>query len=441
MISPEFSELLAKYIGDPTPDNLADPEYWAKVDTIPDAELWKARETRRQILVDWARNYLVQRLERRNASEWEVESAREILDPNVLTIGFARRFATYKRGDLLLRDPERLLRILNNSERPVQILYAGKSHPRDDGGKQLIQRIVHFARNEAVRKRIVFLEDYDIGMARYLVAGVDVWLNNPRRPQEASGTSGMKVVPNGGLNFSILDGWWAEGYDPSVGWEIGRGEEYEDTGYQDHVEAQDIYETLEKDIAPLFYNRDSNGIPQGWLAKVRASMMKLAPVYNTHRMVQEYTTNFYVPSAKREDELNDDAYAKSKELILWKQRIRENWSRVRVLSVAAEAEKLLAGQEARVQATVELGTILKPNEVSVQLFTGPVDASRNLISYTAYPMTLDKAAEAPDGTEGVYTFVGNLPSANSGQQGYTVRVLPYHPDAVIPQEIPLIVWE
>jgi starch phosphorylase len=219
--------------------------------------LWGIKERRREKLVAWARQYQAGRFQKRGASEMELRHAREILDPEALTIGFARRFATYKRGNLLLRDAERLKRILNNSDRPVQIVLAGKAHPRDDAGKDLIRQIVHFARGEDVRRRIVFLEDYDMAMARYLVEGVDVWLNNPRRPMEASGTSGMKVIANGGLNLSVLDGWWAEGYDPSVGWAIGRGEDYDDYGYQDHVEAEALYDTLERDIVPLFYSRES----------------------------------------------------------------------------------------------------------------------------------------------------------------------------------------
>ncbi|GAB4452348.1 MAG: glycosyltransferase family 1 protein [Armatimonadaceae bacterium] len=444
-LSPDMADLFQRHLGDPTPENLADPAYWARVDSIPDAELWETHCMRRRVLVDWARKYLVERMERRGASEWEVATAREVLDPDVLTIGFARRFATYKRGDLLLRDPDRLKRILNHPERPVQLVFAGKAHPRDDGGKQLIQRIVHFAREESVKNRIVFLEDYDIAMARYLVQGVDIWLNNPRRPQEASGTSGMKVVPNGGLNFSILDGWWAEGYDPTVGWEIGRGEEYADLAYQDHVEAQDIYETLERDIAPLFYERgpqrreSDRGVPPGWVAKMKASMKKLAPFFNTSRMVREYTEKFYIPAARRENELSANDFAVAKELVRWKAKMRQNWSGVQVLSVEAAADKLAAGQEAGVRAVVQLGLAITPNDVSVQLFAGPVDANRNLIDYHTFPMTLQGPAEKAKA--GTFIYTGTLPSERSGQQGYTVRVLPYHPDAVIPQELPLIAWE
>jgi starch phosphorylase len=442
-LSGEMCQLLEKYLGEIEAEHLADPAFWAKVDDIPDAELWAVHEARRRKLVEWARKYQVERFTQRGASEREVEEAHQILDPDALTIGFARRFATYKRGDLLLRDVERLKRILNATDKPVQFVFAGKAHPRDDAGKDLIRHIVHFARQEDVRRRIVFLEDYDMAMARYLVQGVDIWLNNPRRPMEASGTSGMKVVPNGGLNFSILDGWWAEGYDPAVGWAIGRGEDYEDEGYQDHVEAQDIYETLEREIVPLFYKRDGeDGLPHAWIAKMKASMKKLAPVFTTARMVREYAETYYVPAARRYRRLSENGYARSKELIEWKKKVRDHWGEVRVESVAAApgVEKISAGQPAPVTATVRLGSSLTPDDVSVQLYAGPVDADRNLIAPEVLPLTAEKPAKAAP-ADGVYTYTGTLPSDKSGQLGYTVRVLPSHPDAVLPQELPLIAWE
>jgi starch phosphorylase len=433
----EMAELLDRHLGEPTAEHLCDPGYWAQVDRIPDAELWAAHEARRAKLVEWARRYQVGRMMKRGASEREVNEAQEILDPGILTIGFARRFATYKRGDLLLRDIDRIKAILNHAERPVQFVFAGKAHPRDDAGKELIRHIVHFARGEDVRRKVVFLEDYDMSMARYLVQGVDVWLNNPRRPMEASGTSGMKVIANGGLNFSVLDGWWAEGYDPSVGWEIGRGEDYEDYGYQDYVEAQDIYETLEREIAPLFYERGADGLPHGWIAKMKASMKKLGPVYTTARMVTEYAEKYYVPAARRARRLSADHYASAKELVVWKQCVRDNWGGVRVVSVMAEGDKLSAGQQVPVRAEVRLGAGLTPEDVSVQLYAGPVDADRNLIETHIVPLT----CEGPVGSDGAYRYTGALPSEKSGQQGFTVRVLPSHADAVLPQELPLIAWE
>lgn len=433
--SEEITDVLDRHLGEPTPEKLRDPAYWARVESIPDADLWAAHERCRAKLVDWARKYRVAKLEKRNARDQEIDEAREMLDPDVLTIGFARRFATYKRGDLFLRDVERIKRILNHPDRPVQFVFAGKAHPKDDAGKDLVRRIVHFARAEDVRRRVVFLEDYDMDMARRMVQGVDVWLNNPRRPMEASGTSGMKVVANAGLNFSVLDGWWAEGYEPSVGWQIGGGEEYEDEGYQDHAEAMDIYETLEREIAPLFYTRDADGLPRGWIAKMKATLMRLAPVYTTNRMVAEYAEKYYVPAARRARHLAENDYARAKELVAWKRVVRDNWGDVKVVSVEADTDKALAGQNIAVRASVRLGAKITPADVSVQLYAGSLDADRGLHDPRVYSL------QNTGSSDGTYTYTGTLPTDNSGQQGFTVRVQPAHPDAVLPQELPLISWE
>lgn len=438
-LSGEMADLLDKYLGEPHAENLADPAFWARVDAVPDHELWAAHQTRREKLVEWARRHQVGKLSARNASDQEVDRARQILDPNVLTIGFARRFATYKRGNLLLRDGERLRRIMNHPDRPVQFVFAGKAHPKDEGGKTMIREIIHWARADDVRRRIVFLDDYDMAMARYLVQGVDVWLNNPRRPMEASGTSGMKIVANGGLNFSVLDGWWAEGYEPTVGWAIGRGEDYDDYGYQDHVEAQAIYDTLEREIVPLFYDRNSeDGLPHAWIAKMKASMKKLAPVFTTARMVREYAQTYYVPAARRSRALADDDFARAKTLAAWKKKLREQWNNVRIERVESETDKIASGGRGAITVVVRLGDTITPDDVVVQLYAGPVDADRNLIETHTFPLALSGGRA---GDNSLYTFMGALPSERSGQQGFAVRVLPFHPDAVLPQELPLIAWE
>ncbi len=256
---------------------------------------------------------LKQQLKNRGALPAEIARAEEVLDADALTIGFARRFATYKRGTLVFRNLERLAALLNNKDRPVQFIFSGKAHPKDHGGKELIAEILQLARRPEFRRRIVFLEDYDINVARYMVQGVDVWLNNPRRPLEASGTSGMKVCCNGGLNLSILDGWWCEGYDGDNGWAIGAGEEYTDLTYQDDVESRAIYDLLEQEIVPLFYNRTSDGLPRGWLKRMKRSMMTLCPVFNTGRMVAEYLTTCYFPSAQRFVRLDGGQLAESQQ--------------------------------------------------------------------------------------------------------------------------------
>jgi len=253
-IPAEMAQLFDRYLGPDWAAKPADESIWEDIEAIPDDELWRTHERRRERLVAFARRRLGEQLKRRGARDLELRRAGEALDPEALTIGFARRFATYKRATLIFRDPERLRKILTNVDCPVQLIIAGKAHPQDSEGKELIRHIIHFARAEDIRRRILFLENYDITIGRYLVQGVDVWLNNPRRPLEASGTSGMKVLFNGGLNLSVVDGWWAEGYSPERGWAIGSGEEYEDLNYQDEVEASAIYDLLEKEIVPLFYD-------------------------------------------------------------------------------------------------------------------------------------------------------------------------------------------
>ncbi len=295
-ISMEMSALLNRYLGPQWGEKPADTVLWQRIDRIPDQELWRVHEIRRERLVHYARTRLASQVRQRGGTDAEITVAGGVLFPDALTIGFARRFATYKRATLLLRDVDRLKRILNDPKRPVQILLAGKAHPHDTEGKELIRQIIRFARDPQVRRTVVFLEDYDISVARYLVQGADVWLNTPRRPNEASGTSGMKLLANGGLNLSILDGWWDEAYDREVGWAIGHGEEYSNPEYQDQVESEALYHILENDVVPLFYDRDTAGIPRGWLAKMKASMKRLSPIFSTNRMVAEYAERFYLPA-------------------------------------------------------------------------------------------------------------------------------------------------
>jgi glycogen phosphorylase len=293
-ISSEMEDLFVQYIGENWVDNPASENIWKRIDKIPDEELWRTHERRRERLVAFARRRLARQAKLRGESHADVVAATEVLDPTALTIGLARRFATYKRATLIFKDVERLAEILNNKNHPVQFIIAGKAHPKDEEGKRLIQKIYQFTKEDTFRRKIVFIENYDMNVARYMVEGCDVWLNTPRRPLEASGTSGMKIIANGGLNFSILDGWWDEGFDPEVGWKIGNGEEYVDHNYQDEVEAMQLYHILESQIVPLFYSRGQDLLPRGWINKVKNSMKKLGPFFNTHRMVQEYFEKFYL---------------------------------------------------------------------------------------------------------------------------------------------------
>jgi starch phosphorylase len=432
-ISHDMAGLFDRYLGPRWVSEPADQSVWERVERVPDEELWRTHERRRERLVAFARQRLVTQLQRRGVPPAEVSRATEVLHPDALTIGFARRFATYKRATLLFLDPEGLVRLLRDPEHPVQIIFAGKAHPHDDGGKAFIKEIIHQARGPELRNNIVFIEDYDMNVARYLVEGVDVWLNTPRRPREASGTSGMKAAANGVLNLSILDGWWAEAYTPDVGWAIGRGEEYDDLAYQDVVESAALYDVLEEDVVPLFYNRGRDGLPRGWIAKMKASMRTLAPFFNTNRMVAEYTRSFYLPAAERYWNLTDDNAAQARALAAWKQKVHQNWSSIRVQTVKADADTVKVGDIVHVSAEIVLGE-LTADDVTVQLYQGMLDDEGKIPKGTSITM------EPRDANNGIYVFVGAIPCLNSGRFGFAVRVLPNHHDLVHPFEPGLILW-
>jgi starch phosphorylase len=434
-ISLEMKQLYDRYLGPRWREEPADETVWQRAGGISAEELWRTHERRRERMVAFARRRLRSQLVRRGASQAEMEIADEVLNPEALTIGFARRFATYKRATLLLRDPDRLARILNNPDRPVQIIYAGKAHPRDDPGKELIRRIAVLARQEQFRHRVVFLEDYDMAVARYLVQGCDVWLNTPLRPREACGTSGMKAAANGVLNLSTLDGWWEEAYLPEVGWAIGRGETYDDPDYQDQVEAEALYDLLERDVVPTFYERGADGLPRRWIARMKASIGNLCHYFNTHRMVGEYTKRFYLPAASRYQQLTADGMARAKALAAWKARVQASWPQVRVETVeTATFTELKAGDEVQVQARVRLGA-LTPDDVTVELWLGRVNDRGEIVAAEATPMP--PVGPAGDGS---WHFAASIVPYQSGLHGYTVRVLPRHPDLTTPFVPGLIVW-
>jgi starch phosphorylase len=435
-VSADILQLYERYLGVSWLERPADHALWRRADSIPDAELWRTHERRRERLVAFARARLKMQLKNRGAPPAEVARADEVLDPDALTIGFARRFATYKRGTLIFRNLERLSAILNHKDRPVQIIFAGKAHPRDHGGKELIAEILHTARRPEYRRRIVFLEDYDINMARMLVQGVDVWLNNPRRPLEASGTSGMKICCNGGLNLSILDGWWVEGYAQDNGWAIGAGEEYTDLTYQDDVESRAIYDLLEQEIVPLFWTRTSDGLPRGWLKMMKRSISSICPFFNTNRMVQEYVEKCYWPSAQRFQMLSAENLKRAAQLAQWRRRLAQNWQGVRVEAVEARgADPMTVGGQLEVRARVQLGG-LSPDDVEVQLFHGVVDSFGDIPNPRTVPMSHNGR---PEGNS-AWQFQGTIPCRSSGQHGYAVRVLPRHADLGNPFEPGLLTW-
>ncbi len=428
-----MADLMDRFVGPKWRDDPTDAEVWERISEIPDADLWEMRENQRADFVRFCRQRLLKSARRRSGSPLDLKST--ILDPRVLTFGFARRFATYKRASLLFSDRERLQAILNHPERPVQFVFAGKSHPRDDGGKKLIQDIVQYIQGEGGRSRMVFLEDYDMDVARQLVQGVDVWLNNPRRPMEASGTSGMKVVPNGGLNCSILDGWWAEGYRPGAGWAIGDTTESPDHGHQDWLDSRSLYHLIETEIAPKFYQRNEAGIPTQWLQMMKHSMRELAPRFSTARMVREYAKKFYFPSSDAFNNLRANGLERAMAALDWRKRVRDAWPNVEFVKSESDGKTInRLGQSFNIKASVQLGD-LRPDEVAVQAIVGRVAANRELIDTEVH--NLSHSGE----DSGAQIFEGVIECHKHGHWGYLLRVIPHHADVHVPSELALVCWE
>ena len=413
-----MATLFNRYLG---PDWAEDPDnehVWAQVERIPSTELWLTHERCREHLVGFTRFKLSEQLKKRSLSNAEIQTAMEVMTPEALTIGFARRFATYKRATLLFRDPDRLDRIINHPEYPVQIIIAGKAHPQDKEGKEFIKRIIHLAREDRFRRSVIFLEDYNLPVAQQLVAGTDLWLNTPRRPLEACGTSGMKALANGSLNLSVLDGWWDEGYHRDFGWALGHGEVYKNHEAQDDIESRDLYTLLEKEIVPLFYHRGHDGIPRGWVEKMRAGLRYLCPIFNSHRMVQEYVNRYYLPCSKRYNTLCDNNFAGAKALAEWRRKLMTSWHEVSVQSLPdIHGLEKTVGEELEVVAQVRLGA-LSPDDVMVEAYYGGVDQNGDFFERKTVPLAVK------DSVEGLYTFSGKIPCSESGRLGYTVRVTP-----------------
>lgn len=411
------------------------PETWAAVERIPDAELWAQHMQARSQMLEVVRRRTARQLTRAGASPAEVAVVARGLDPRALTIGFARRFATYKRATLIFRDVERLKRILNHPDRPVQIIFAGKAHPADESGKAFIQQIYQLSRQEGFAGRILFVEEYDANIARHLVSGVDLWLNNPRRPNEASGTSGQKAGLNGIPNFSVLDGWWCEGYDGANGWIIGQDGDYPDEATQDAADALSLYDTLENEIVPLFYERDADGIPHRWLAKMRASIKTVAPVFSLDRMLKEYYTKYYFPASRFGQAI--EAGPLTHDLAAWEARVRQAWPEVTLTASVAQvdgrpADRMVATAEATVTATVRSGQ-LPPDWLAVELVYGQERAGE-----LSEPQVV--RLRLTDRQDDVYTYVGAFGPLDCGAVAYGVRVRPTHPAMPAPFALPLVKW-
>jgi len=410
----------------------ADADRWARVRDVGDDEIWRVREQERERLVHSARRHLRAALLARGVSASETTWCDEVLDPRALTIGFARRFATYKRATLLLSQPERLRALLLSVDRPVQLVFAGKAHPADDAGKELIRQIVTFSSQPDVRHRFVFLDDYDIGVARMLLHGSDVWLNTPRRPHEACGTSGMKAALNGSLNLSVLDGWWDELFNGENGWAITSAEGVEDLGRRDQIEAESLFALLEGQIVPMFYERPEHEgrLPRRWIRHVKESLATLGPAVVASRMVRDYVSELYEPTAARADALGADRCVRAVALAGWKERVRGAWPAVRIVSVDADVSTGDLGGERTVSAEVALGD-LSADDVEVQLLHGPVGQNDEIDH---------SHLEVMSPGDGAGRFVGTFRCERPGRYGFTVRVVPSNGDLVTPVEMGLVAW-
>ena len=435
--SSSLKRYIDRYVGPRWREEAISESQWIHAEQIPDDVLWHMHLACKEHLIMQARRSLQARLLRLEAPAKDIARAKKVLDPHALTIGFARRFATYKRASLLLQDFQRLIAILTNPTKPVQIIFAGKAHPRDQPGKELIQKIVAASNTEALCNHILFLEDYDMAIARDLVQGVDLWLNTPRRPREASGTSGMKAAANGGLNLSILDGWWDEGYDPSIGWSIGNGEIMENHAYQDEREAEDLYDQLEHEIVPLFYEHSPEGLPLKWISRMKRSIAVHSSFFNTHRMVQEYTENVYLTAAMRTRVLYTENMKGARALSDWEHKVQKSWPNVRVrVSENAPQGHLQVGEPFSVQADVMLGA-LSPDDVEVQLYLGRVASNGEITDATITPMNLSGTSQNGD----PYSYEAkNVICTKSGAVGYTVRLLPKRGDQTLLHCSGLMAW-
>jgi len=416
--SSEADQLWTKYCGKPRwlepTENLEE-----KMKKVPDKELWEMREKSRQSLIDFARGQLSYQLKARGECLEAIEKVEYFLDPSALTLGFARRFASYKRPNLLLHDPRRLIRILTNPHFPVQLILAGKAHPADQEGQTLIRNWMQFIfQNEQVRSRVIFLNDYDMLVTEQLVQGTDVWINTPRRPWEACGTSGMKILVNGGLNLSELDGWWAEAYAPDVGWAIGDALDHDHDLAWDAAEANTLYELLERQVVPEFYRRNQEGIPVGWIAKIRESMARLTPYFSANRTVREYTERYYLPSADRYRKRIANQATEVRQMMEWKARIERNWP------------KLQFGKLKAIEKTFEVELFLgdlDPSEIKVELFANgdpPFHQEMQIIRRV--------------GNNCVY---GTAISSNQPTPFFTPRATPFHQGVSVPLEMTQILWQ
>jgi starch phosphorylase len=418
-VSPEMGDLLTRGLLPAWAD--ADPTTWARIEDVSDDEIWRVREQCRERLVGFVRSRV----------------GAEVLDPAILTIGFARRFVPYKRATLLLSQLERLTALLESEERPVQLVLAGKAHPADDAGKEMIRRMLQFSRQPSIRGRVVFVEDYDIAVGLALCQGCDVWLNIPRRPQEACGTSGQKAALNGALNVSILDGWWDEWFDGDNGWAVASAERETDEDRRDDIEGNNLFDALERQVVPLFYDRPDGSVPTGWVCKIKSSLGSLGPRVAATRMVRDYTRLHYEPAARRVAALSASGHDRARSLARWKAKVSSDWPEVRVLAVDSETTRADLGAKRRVDAAVALGS-LHESDVTVELVHGPVGADGGLTVVAVVPMT--PAGPAPGEQSAAVRYTATFACEQAGRYGFTVRAVASHDDLASPYEMGLAAW-
>jgi starch phosphorylase len=435
-IAPNLGELFKTYLGPRFIEQPEDPTCWDNVERVPDGELWRAHQQNKEKLVFFTRARVRRQLKEKGKSRQELKHTEEILDPHALTIGFARRFATYKRGYMLFSDLERLKKLLADENRPVQLVLAGKAHPKDNAGKEIIKSIMHIAQQDEFRNRIVFLENYDLDLAYKLVAGIDIWLNTPRRPQEASGTSGMKAALNGALNLSILDGWWEEGYSPDTGWAIGIPAEYASNEEQDHIESQALFDALERDVVPMFYDRNKKDYSPNWVNMMKSSIMMGGKDFSSHRMLREYCEKFYIPAIQSYGNLVGDGYALTRDVAVWSKRIAGDWNNVSVSSVETPQTNGSArvGQSMLVRVEVFLGE-LSPDDVKIEVVRGSLNAQDQMVGSEVFTATLDESRQ-----DGHHVYHADMVCTRSGRMGITARIVPHNSRHQVKHHPRLISW-
>lgn len=436
-LAPALRTLLESTGGPAWLKNQSDANAWEKATRkLPADQLWSVHQSLKDKMVEHVRERLRIRLRRLGRSNAVVRDVDNILDSHALTIGFARRFATYKRANLLFSDLERLLRIISNPERPVQFIFAGKAHPADNPGKELIHQIHEVSQDPRFARHIVMVEGYDVNLARYLVSGADVWMNTPRRPLEACGTSGQKAAINGVINFSVLDGWWDEGYNGENGWTIGERRDYVDHDEQDRVDGTSFYDTLEHEVVRLFFERDANGIPVGWVQKMKESISSIAPLFNTDRMLGDYTRGLYVPAWASGERMAANNFEEARRLSEWKERVRSLWHQVRLEAIGPKATEVSVGDELEFSATVRLGK-LKPEDLALELFVAPMGDDR-LGSAHIIDMKALKGRNGNSG--GTINYVARFRPEINGNYCFGVRAVPTHEAMVSRREMGLVRW-